>query len=107
MKKLFTAIRYVAVPTMLAALSMDVSATWIKFGENDRLVSYYEPAKPVNSTSAVVWVMYDYKTEQESQRSGRKYFSQKGQQEVDCEMQRGRTIFFTWHAGRMGDGPVV
>ncbi len=95
--------------TLLLSVGTGASAAWVKFGENDRLVSYYEPAR-TNKTGAgiiSVWVMYDYKTEQKSQRSGRRYASQKGQQEVDCGGQRSRTIFFTWHAGRMGEGAVV
>ena len=93
--------------SLLLSLATGASAGWVKFAENDRLVSYYEPAKPANGGIFTVWVMYDYKAEQESQRSGRRYASQKGEQEVDCEGQRSRTTFFTWHAGRMGEGAVV
>ena len=96
-----------AVAVLLLAVASVASAAWVKFGENDRLVSYYEPAKPGSAGTVTVWVMYDYKVEQESQRSGRRYFSQKGQQEVDCNGQQSRTVFFTWHAGRMGEGAVV
>jgi hypothetical protein len=79
----------------------------VKFGENERLVAYYERTPYRDNGSVVVWVMYDYKSEQESPRTGRMYFSQKGQQEMDCRGARSRTIFFTWHAGHMGDGKVV
>jgi hypothetical protein len=92
---------------LLIAFATSASAAWVKFGENDRLVSYYEPTKPDTMGNIIVWVMYDYKMEQVSQRSGRRYYSQKGQQEVDCGGQRSRTVFFTWHAGRMGEGEVV
>ena len=86
--------------------SASANAAWVKFAENDRLVAYYEPT--VKSSGLVtVWVMFDYKSQQESARSGRRYLSQKGQQEVDCVAQRTRTVFFTWLAGRMGDGVVV
>ena len=92
---------------LLVFIASSASAAWVKFGENDRLVSYYEPAKAEQGGNSVVWVMYDYKTEQKSERSGRRYFSQKGQQEIDCNGQRSRTVFFTWHADRMGNGAVV
>jgi len=82
-------------------------STWRKFGENERLTSYVEQRQPVNTGNVIVWVLYDYKAEQQSQQSGRRYLSQKGQQEVDCTGQRSRTIFFTWHADRMGNGAVV
>jgi hypothetical protein len=96
-----------AAAVLLVSTATAASAAWVKFGENDRLVSYYEPAKSNAAGTVTVWVMYDYKAEQESPRSGRRYLSQKGQQEVDCEGQRSRTVFFTWHAGRMGEGVVV
>lgn len=92
---------------LLAAFATGASAAWVKFAENDRLVSYYEPTKPDATGNVTVWVLYDYKVEQESQRTGRRYSSQKGQQELDCGGQRSRTVFFTWHAGRMGEGIVV
>ena len=96
-----------AVAVLLLSTVTAASAAWVKFGENDRVVSYYEPAKSSVAGTVTVWVMYDYKAEQESPRSGRRYFSQKGQQEVDCDRPRSRTVFFTWHAGRMGEGAVV
>lgn len=98
---------HASLTALLVAFATGASAAWVKFGENDRSASYYEPAKPGAAGNVIVWVMYDYKLEQESQRSGRRYASQKGQQEVDCGGQRSRTIFFTWHAGRMGEGVVV
>ncbi len=82
-------------------------ASWLKFGENDRMVAYYEPNKLTSSRVSAVWVLYDYKTEQVSSRSGRRYWSQKGQHEVDCNESRSRTTFFTWHSGKMGGGEVV
>ncbi len=91
----------------LATWGAVVHAKWVQFGENERLVAYYEPAPPTASRNVTVWVMYDYKTEQESPRGGKRYFSQKGQQDLDCPGQRSRTVFFTWHARRMGDGAVV
>ena len=87
----------------LAGLSVPASAAWVKFAENERLTAYYEPV----AGATTVWVLFDYKTEQESSRSGRRYHSEKGQREVDCSGQRSRTVFFTWHAGRMGDGAVI
>lgn len=97
----------VAVAVLLLVSYANASAAWVKFAENNRLVSYYEPVKTGGSANVLVWVMFDYKDEQVSTRSGRKYYSQKGQQEVDCSGQRTRTTFFTWHAGQMGEGAVV
>lgn len=96
-----------ALAMLLLSLSTSAFAAWVKFGENDRVVSYYGPIKASGSGSVTVWVMYDYKAEQAAQRSRRRYFSQKGQQEVDCSGQRSRTVFFTWHAAGMGEGAVI
>lgn len=82
-------------------------AAWQKVAENDRLTAYFEPSQLDSSGTATLWVMYDYKTEQTSATSGRRYRSQKGQQEMDCKAQRSRTIFFTWHVAQMGNGAVV
>ncbi len=84
-----------------------VSPSWLKFGENDRLVAYFQPSSTTSEKTKTASVLYDYKAEQESPRSGRHYKSQKGQHEIDCDGERSRTTFFTWHEGRMGDGAVV
>ena len=89
-------------------LSSNAAAEWAPIGENDRFVVYADAQTIRRSDKmAIVWVLYDYKAVQESTRSGRKYLSEKGQREVDCQDERSRTIFFTWHAGSMGDGKVV
>ena len=96
-----------AVTMLILSTSTAAYAGWVKFGENARMVSYYEPVKTSSPGPVTIWVLYDYKTEQESPRSGRRYHSQKGQQEVDCDGHRSRTVFFTWHADQMGEGAVV
>ena len=80
---------------------------WIKFGENERLIAYYEHSTERRGGTVVAWVLFDYKSEQESPRSGRRYLSEKGQHEVDCQGGKSRTMFVTWHAGQMGNGKVV
>ena len=98
---------HLAIPALIASICPNASATWVQFAENERLTAFYEPQQRTNSGYSTVWVLYDYKAEQVSSRSGRKYFSQKGQQEIDCEGQRSRTVFFTWHKKKMGEGEVV
>jgi len=83
------------------------AAPWTKFGENSRLAAYFQRAQLESSTMPVAWVLYDYKTEQRSERSNRRYGSEKAKQEIDCAQGRTRTTFFTWHQGKMGDGQVV
>lgn len=91
----------------LFGLNTVASAAWVKFAENDRLIAYYDPAISTIGGNLVTWVLFDYKSVQESQRSGIQYTSQKGQQEVDCIGEKSRTVFFTWHKDRMGGGAVV
>lgn len=88
-----------------AAVQRDTG--WTRFGENDRFRAYYREPLSNAAGNVVVWVLYDYKEEHVSERSGRKYLSQKGQQEFHCSAATSRTVFFTWHSGRMGDGAVV
>ena len=80
---------------------------WSKFGENGRLVAYFQRGPDGPPALPVAWVLYDYKSEQQSERSNRRYWSEKASQEVDCAQARTRTTFFTWHRGKMGDGQVV
>jgi hypothetical protein len=54
-----------------------------------------------------MWVLFDYKSIQDSPRSGRRYFSEKAQREIDFRLERERVLFFTWHAEKMGNGVVV
>jgi hypothetical protein len=84
-----------------------LAGEWVKLAENERLVVYYEPKNPDPAGNATLWVIYDYKVEQSSPSSGRKYRSQKGQQQIDCQGQRSRTIFFTWHTEQMANGLVA
>lgn len=84
-----------------------IAPKWTKFSENNRLVAYFQPSSTVTAGAKTVWVLYDYKEEQESPRSGRRYRSEKGQHEIDCRGERSRTVFFTWHERPMGDGAVV
>ena len=99
--------KFTLVLISVALQASPATAGWLKLAENDRLSAYYEPQKPDPSEATTIWVMYDYKTEQSSPSSGRRYRSQKGQQQMDCQGQRSRTVFFTWHAAQMGDGAVV
>ncbi len=50
--------------------------------------------------------LLDYKTA-EQDANGKPYFSAKLVQEFDCDGERGRTRFFSCHAGHMGAGQVV
>ena len=82
-------------------------AEWVRIGENDRSVGWADTEIRRSGDMVEMWVLFDYKSIQSSQRSGKRYFSEKAQYEIDCRSERERVLFFTWHAEKMGNGVVV
>lgn len=93
--------------TILLALSPYAFAEWIRVGENSRSIAYIDTAIRRSGDLATYWVLFDYKTVQESPRNRLRYLSEKAQHETECQSERDRTVFFTWHAEKMGSGVVV
>lgn len=98
--------RFVAI-LMLTIFSAPAVAEWVRIGENNRSIAYADTAIRNSGDTLIVWVLFDYKTVQESPRSGRRYLSEKAQRELDCKLEKDRVLFFTWHADQMGNGVVV
>ena len=96
------------VALLLAALSAGAAAAWDRVGvADDGTVFYADPAAIQTSGSEVkMWVLLDYKTAQKSD-SGKEYLSAKLLHEYDCQGERGRTRYFSLHAGHMGAGTLV
>lgn len=92
---------------VIVMLSTNASAEWVRIGENSRSIAYADTSIRRSGDTAVVWVLFDYKSIQESPRSGRRYLSEKAQHEIACKLERDRVLFFTWHADQMGNGAVV
>lgn len=88
-------------------ISVNASAEWVNIAENNRSVCYADTNVRRTGDLAVLWVMYDYKSVQESQRSGRRYLSEKSQMQIDCKSEQGRVLLFTWHTNQKGTGNVV
>jgi len=97
----------IVLALMLVMLSGNAVAEWVRIGENNRSVAYVETAIRRSGNMAVMWVLFDYKSIQESPRSGKRYLSEKAQREIDCISEQERVLFFTWHAEQMGNGAVV
>lgn len=96
------------VPTLMVAMfSNNAMAEWVRVGENNRSIAYADTAIRRSGDTATYWVLFDYKTVQESARSGKRYLSEKTQREIDCQSERDRVLFFTWHSDQMGNGTVV
>ena len=92
---------------MLAMFSINAMAACEQIGENDRFIANANTEAIRRAGNVVtLWTLTDYKSIQES-RSGKRYLSEKSQREVDCQSERLRVLFFTWHAKQMGDGIVI
>lgn len=92
---------------VLMVLSSGASADWVRVAENNRLVAYADTGAKRTGNTVTGWVLFDYKTTQQSSLSGKRYLSEKDQTEFNCQSEQQRITFFTWHADRMGDGTVV
>ena len=59
-------------------------AEWVRIGENDRSVGWADTEIRRSGDMVEMWVLFDYKSIQSSPRSGKRYFSEKAQREIDC-----------------------
>ena len=78
-------LKLVGIIAILLALSFNASAEWVRVGENNRSIAYVDTAVRRSGDVATYWVLFDYKTIQESPRSGRRYLSEKAQHETECQ----------------------
>ncbi len=93
---------------MLAALGGSAAAAWERVGvADDGMVVYADPATIQKSGDGVkMQALLDYKVA-EKDASGKPYLSVKLLHEYDCKGERGRTLYFSLHAGQMGAGQLV
>lgn len=96
------------IACVLAALSSGVTAAdWVTVNDTDDYIAYADPASILRTGSHVrMWDLIDLKYPQSSP-IGDRYSSSKANSEFDCEGERVRTLHFSLHAGRMGDGDIV
>lgn len=100
--------KWYALPALaIIMLSNNAAAEWVRVGENNRSVAYVDTAIRRSGDVATYWVLFDYKAVQESPRTGRRYLSEKAQHDTECQSERDRAVFFTWHSEQMGNGVVV
>lgn len=92
---------------LLVLASSAATGEWVKIAENNRSVAYVDTDVKRTGDLASYWVLFDYKTEQVSSTSGRRYWSEKSQRETECSGERSRVMFFTWHSEKIGFGEVV
>ena len=97
MKKLLLVLLLVSAPAF---------AEWTRVGGNDILDSYADLATIRKKGNTVkMWVLSGYKAAQPFE--GETFLSWKAQEEYDCEEERTRKIYISFHSGNMGGGKVV
>lgn len=97
----------VCVALFLTVLSVGAMAEWVKIGGNDKSSMYADPSTIRRSGYIVkMWSLLDLNKIQSPEQDGA-YISSIDQSEYDCRGERARTVYFTNHSGRMGDGEVA
>ena len=93
---------------ILTALSGAAAGAWERVGAADDGMTIYADPATIQATGDVVkmWGLLDYKAA-EKDATGKPYLSAKLLQEFDCKGERGRTRYFSFHAGQMGAGQLT
>ncbi len=93
---------------ILTALSGAAAAAWERVGAADDGMTIYADPATIQASGDVVkmWGLLDYKAA-EKDATGKPYLSAKLLQEFDCKGERGRTRYFSFHAGQMGAGQLA
>lgn len=93
---------------ILTALSGAAAAAWERVGAADDGMTIYADPATIQASGDVVkmWGLLDYKAA-EKDATGKPYLSAKLLQEFDCKGERGRTRYFSFHAGQMGAGQLT
>jgi len=93
---------------VLAALCGSAAAAWESVGTGDDGMVVYADRTTIQKSGDEVkmWVLLDYKTDQKDD-SGKPYRSTKLLHDYDCKDARGRTIYYSLHAGQMATGALL
>lgn len=91
---------------LLAAISSNVMAEWVRIEENENMTAYVNPSTVrKNGDTVGMRTLFDYKTVQTM--NGGFYSSLEGQDEYDCKQNQRRTSYFSMHTANMGGGKIV
>lgn len=83
----------------LAVATFGASAEWVVVSDTTTATTYADPdAITLSGQSVKLWTLTDYKTSQRGDMSA------KGQHEYDCEGQRWRLLYVSFHPDSMGRG---
>lgn len=82
-------------------------ADWTHVGASDNSDVYVDYASiRKNGRLVKLWALIDYKSVNRS-ADGKTYLSQRYQEEYDCNQERYKILFYSWHTGNMGTGNTV
>jgi hypothetical protein len=99
--------RKVILMLLLAIVSSSAMADWVAVDHNKYATGYANPATIVKDGNiAKMWTLVDCKTTTFFS-GGSPFMSIKSQEEFDCKERKLRTLVYTLHAVKMGEGEVI
>jgi hypothetical protein len=100
------AMRKAILMMLLAMVSSNAMAEWVKVGENEENADYADTSSILkNGNKVIILSLSDFKTPQTV--ASYTFLSSKRQAEFDCKEEQHRVLSFDWHSENMGKGQVV
>jgi hypothetical protein len=99
--------RKVIVMLLLVVSGKAIAEEWVAVNHNKYATGYANPATIVKDGNiAKMWTLVDCKTTTFFS-GGSPFMSIKSQEEFDCKERKLRTLVYTLHAVKMGEGEVI
>lgn len=91
---------------LLALMSSNAMAEWVRFGSSNNSTVYADPATIRRIGNMVqLWQMNDLETA--DTRTPKPHMSRRMQVEYDCKEEQSRVIYMSFFSGNMGGGDVL
>jgi hypothetical protein len=101
------AVRKVILMLLLVAGGKAIAEEWVAVNHNKYATGYANPATIVKDGNiAKMWTLVDCKT-MTFFSGGSPFMSIKSQEEFDCKEKKLRTLVYTLHAVKMGEGEAI
>ncbi len=99
--------RNIILMLMLTFVSSNAMAEWVAVNHNEYATGYANPASIVKDGNIVkMWSLVDCKALTHF-IGGSPFMSIKSQEEFDCKEKELRTLVYSLHSGKMGEGEVI
>ena len=99
--------RKVILMLLLACASSSAMAEWVQIGGYGGISIYTDPTNIHKEGNIVrMWNLYNHNIAQR-EAGGKMYLSAEQQEEFDCKEKRMRSLYFSYHPGRMGEGDSI